>query len=241
VAVSDHIREYTLRNYRIKNPQHLVTIHGGTDTRIFPYQLEPDPSWFDQVYNEFPELRSRRLLCLPGRLSRYKGHGVFIELIAALSEEFPDIQGVVVGKAKPGSRFRSELEGLADQSGILDRITFAGARMDIQNWMAASEIIFSLCSDPPEAFGRTVPEALHLGVPVIGWNHGGVQEVMSEMFPIGAVEADRPRELLRRTRDFLRDRPMVEKSRAFLLEDSMQRTLDLYRDACQATGQEGQS
>jgi glycosyltransferase involved in cell wall biosynthesis len=240
VAVSDHIREYTLRNYNIKNPQRLVTIHGGTDTRIFPYQLQPDQAWFDQVYNEFPELRSRRLLCLPGRLSRYKGHGVFIELVAALGDEFPDIQGVVVGKAKPGSRFRSELEGLAERSGIFDRITFVGARLDIQNWMAASEMVFSLCSDPPEAFGRTVPEALHLGVPVIGWNHGGVQEVLSDMFPEGAVKADQPRELLHRTRSFLRDRPMVKESEAFLLEDSMQNTLKLYREACQAIVHEDQ-
>ena len=97
---------------------------------------------------------------------------------------------VIVGRARPGSRYRDELEGLAERYGVLDYVTFTHDRLDIRDWMAASEIVFSLCSDPPEAFGRTVPEALHLGVPVIGWDHGGVQETLAGMFPKGAVTPD---------------------------------------------------
>lgn len=229
IAVSDHIRDYTLRNYPMADPARLVTIHGGTDPSVFAYGYRPGPAWWRQTFAEFPELRDRRLLCLPGRLSRYKGHTTFIELIAALASEFPEVHGVVVGNARPGSRFRSELEGLAERSGILNRITFTGDRQGMRDWMAASEIVFSLCSDPPEAFGRTVPEALHLGVPAIGWNHGGVAEVLEQMFPQGAVTPDQPAELLSRAQAFLRSRPVVAPSKAFLLEDSMNRTLDLYR------------
>jgi glycosyltransferase involved in cell wall biosynthesis len=97
--------------------------------------------------------------------------------------------------------------------------------------MSASDIVFSLCSDPPEAFGRTVPEALRLGVPVIAWNHGGVQEVLAEMFPAGAVTPDQPAELLLRARSFLRTPPAVSPNCAFLLEDSMNQTLHLYQQA----------
>ncbi len=79
--------------------------------------------------------------------------------------------------------------------------------MDMRDWMAASEIVYSLCADPPEAFGRTVPEALHLGVPVIGWDHGGVQETLAAMFPQGAVTPGDRVELLERSRDFLRTAP----------------------------------
>ncbi len=238
VAVSNDIREYTLRNYPVADPARVVTIHGGTSPESFPHGYRPDAAWFSRTFSEFPTLRDKRLLCLPGRLSRYKGHSVFIELIAALLRQFPDIHGVVVGSARPGSRFRSELEGLAERSGVLDRITFAGVRLDIRDWMAASEIVFSLCSDPPEAFGRTIPEALHLGVPAIGWNHGGVQEVLAEMFPQGAVAPDNPAELLARTRAFLRDRPLVPRSTAFLLQDSLERHLQLYQSVCHDTGPE---
>ena len=232
IAVSEHIREYTLRNYPAAKPEHVVTIHGGASPQEFPFGHQPNERWYRQAFNEFPELRGQRWLLLPGRLSRYKGHSGFIALVAALQDEFPGVCGVIVGNARPGSRYRRELEGLVERNGLCGRIVFTGARQDMRDWMAAAEIVYSLCSDPPEAFGRTVPEALHLGVPVIGWNHGGVQEVLAEMFPPGAVAPNDPRALLARSRDFLRQRPSVPPSQAFRLEDSMSSTLRLYQSLC---------
>lgn len=229
LAVSQHIHDYTLRNYPGVAAERVITVYGGTSPKDFPYGYQPSAEWFQATYNEFPELRGKRWLCLPGRLSRYKGHGVFIELLAQVCKEHPDVQGVIIGNARQGSRYRSELEGLAARSGVLQQLTFTGSRLDIRDWMAASSVVFSLCSDPPEAFGRTVPEALRLGIPVIGWNHGGVQEVLAEMFPAGAVVPDDPHDLLHKTRQFLAQQPKVEDSSAFLLDDSMRRTLDVYQ------------
>lgn len=238
IAVSDHIREYTLRNYPGVQPERVVTVHGGTSPKEFPYGHKPSGEWLQNTFNEFPELQGKRLLCLPGRLSRYKGHGVFIELLAALRNEFPDVHGLVIGKARKGSRLRSELEGLAERSGVLQQLTFTGARTDMRDWLAASSIVLSLCSDPPEAFGRTVPEALRLGVPAIGWNHGGVQETLAAMFPQGAVIPDNPVDLLEKTRAFLHQAPTVEPSQAFLLEDSMQKTLQVYQSLLPVSNRE---
>jgi len=229
IAVSDHIRRYTLHNYPGTDPGRVITVHGGISRSAFPYGYRPDAAWRDSACAEFPELRGRRWLCLPGRLSRYKGHADFIELIARLRPDVPEVHGIIVGQARPGSRYRDELEGLAQRYGVLDHITFTQARLDIRDWMAASEIVFSLCADPPEAFGRTVPEALHLGVPVIGWDHGGVQETLAEMFPGGAVAPGDRAALLERSRAFLRQRPVVAPSRAYGLRESMEKTLDVYR------------
>ena len=231
IAVSDHIRDYTLHNYPNTDPGRVLTIHGGISHRAFPYGYRPVAAWYERTWQDFPELEKRRLLCLPGRLSRYKGHPDFIELIARLLPEFSDLQGVIVGKARPGSRYRDELEGLAERYGVLDRITFAGARTDMRDWLSAAEIVFSLCSDPPEAFGRTVPEALHLGVPVIGWDHGGVQEILAEVFPTGSVPPGDHTQLLERSRDFLRQHPEVTRSTAFGLQESMQKTMAVYHQA----------
>lgn len=231
IAVSDHIREYTLHNYPDTDPERVITVHGGISRAAFPHGYRPDSAWRERACAEFPELRGRRWICLPGRLSRYKGHADFIELVAGLQARVPDIHGVIVGQARPGSRYRDELEGLAERYGVLDRITFTQARMDIRDWMAASEIVFSLCADPPEAFGRTVPEALHLGVPVIGWNHGGVQETLEAMFPEGAVTPGDRAALLERSLAFLRVRPEVSPSTMFGLRESMDRTMAVYRSA----------
>jgi len=231
IAVSEHIRDYTLHNYPATEPSRVVTVHGGVSRTAFPFGYRPTSEWMEQVCAEYPELRGRRWVCLPGRLSRYKGHADFIELVSLLRAEVPDIHGVIVGKARPGSRYRDELEGLAERYGVLDRITFTQARMDMRDWLAASEIVYSLCADPPEAFGRTVPEALHLGVPVIGWNHGGVQETLAVMFPQGAVVPGDRAALLERSLDFLHKAPPVAPSEAFGLSESMEKTVAVYRSA----------
>lgn len=231
IAVSRHIRDYTLGNYRFVDPDRVVVIPGGVSPSEFPYDHQPEPTWFDACYRQFPELRQKRWLLLPARLSRYKGHAVFIDLVAALADEFPDVHGVIVGPGRPHSRYRAELEGLAERSGVIDHVTFTGLRTDMRDWMAASAVVFNLTSDPPEAFGRTVPEALHLGVPVIAWDHGGVSESLAQMFPTGAVRPDSRSALREKTRDFLRRRPRVPRSQALQLERSLEDTLRLYRSA----------
>jgi glycosyltransferase involved in cell wall biosynthesis len=237
IAVSEHIRAYTQHNYAEIADGRVVTVPGGVSRAAFPRGYQPDEAWRRQTRQEFPELRGRRLICLPGRLSRYKGHADFIELVAALQASEPAIHGVIVGQARPGSRYRDELEGLAERYGVLDRITFTGARTDIREWLAAAEIVYSLCADPPEAFGRTVPEALHLGVPVIGWNHGGVQETLAVLFPQGAVEPGNRAELLERSRRFLVTKPPVPHSKAYGLRESMRATLAVYEDVLAEPGQ----
>jgi glycosyltransferase involved in cell wall biosynthesis len=231
IAVSNHIHNYTLKNYLPADSPKLHTIYGGTSRIDFPYGYKPSDEWWQSTYTEFPQLKNKQILLLPGRLSRYKGHATFIEVLARLQASYDQLHGVILGRAKPGSRYISELEGLAQRSGVSDRVTFVGARTDMRDWMAASCMVFNLCSDPPEAFGRTMPEALSLGVPVIAWNHGGVKEVLREMYPLGAVQADNLAALVYKTGTFLQQTPMVKQSNAFSLQTSMEQTMRLYRNA----------
>jgi len=235
IAVSSHIRDYTLKNYLPPDSPQLHTIWGGTSRDDFPYGYKPSGNWWQRTYAEFPELKKKRILLLPGRLSRYKGHATFIEMLTRLKSSYSDIHGVILGRAKPGSRYINELEGLAIRSGVSDKLTFVGVRTDMRDWMAASCIVFNLCSDPPEAFGRTMPEALSLGVPVIAWNHGGIKDVLREMYPFGAVQADNLQALVHRTGTFLQQTPMVLKSNAFSLQESMDQTMNLYLDVLGST------
>lgn len=230
IAVSEHIRQYTLRNYPLAAKEDVVTIHGGASRHLFPYGYQPPEGWRDKAEQEFPALKGKRWLLLPGRVTRWKGHVDFMHLIGELAKNLPDIQGVFVGGGKPGSRYQLELETLAEKSGIDDRITFTGSRLDIRDWMASSEIVFNLSNDPPEAFGRTVLEALCLGRPTIIWNHGGAAEIIAGMFADGAVKLLDDPQLEARTRDFLTHAPVVKQSEAFSLAESMGKHLTLYEN-----------
>jgi glycosyltransferase involved in cell wall biosynthesis len=230
IVVSDHIRNYTIKNYPAANPDHIVTIHGGASREDFPYGYQAPEGWRAKVEEEFPALGGKRWLLLPGRVSRWKGHIDFLQLVAALKQDYPDIQGVIVGGCKAGSKYQAELEAMAGKMGISKRITFTGDRLDIRDWMSASEMVFNLSSNPPEAFGRTVLETLCLGKPMLIWNHGGAAEIMARMFPAGAVTPLDSDELESRARQFLESPPQVAESDAFTLEESMNKHLAVYRD-----------
>ena len=230
IAVSEHIRKYTLKNYPLASVDDVVTIHGGASRVLFPYHYQHHSVWRQQAEKEFPELRGRRWLLLPGRITRWKGHVDFMHLISTLIGEFPDIQGLFVGGGRAGSRYQLELEALAEKTGIGERITFTGNRLDIRDWMTASEVVFNLSNDPPEAFGRTVLESLCLGRPLIAWNHGGAAEILAEMFPEGAVAPLDFQQLEARTREFLLRQPTVQSSNAFSLETSMSKHLSVYQE-----------
>lgn len=234
IAVSNHIRDYTLANYPYTRTGGVVTIHGGASREQFPYGHRPPDGWRASVELEFPELAGRRWLLLPGRVTRWKGHVDFLQLLSSLSD-VEDLQGVIVGGCRMGSRYLAELEALAGRYRLGNRITFTGDRLDIRDWMAESAVVVNLSNDPPEAFGRTVLESLCLGRPLVAWNHGGAAEIMAGMFPEGAVEPLDYDALEARVRSFLENPPKVQQSDAFSLEGSMSQHLELYRALLEET------
>lgn len=228
VAVSEFMRRHTVEHYPRTDPDRVITIHGGIDRARFPHGHRPGEDWFESVHREFPALDGVRWLCLPARLSRYKGHAAFVRLLARLRREHPDVHGVIVGGGRQGSRVARELDALAREQGVEHRVTFTGARLDIREWLAASAIVFNLTRNPPEAFGRTVLEALSLGRPVLAWDHGGVAEILAAMFPAGAVAPGDVDALCNKADRFLREPPAVPASDAFSLRGSMQAHIALY-------------
>jgi len=60
---------------------------------------------------EFPELKSKRWLLLPGRITRWKGHADFIRLVGKLAGDYPNIQGVFVGGGRKGSFEHGKISG----------------------------------------------------------------------------------------------------------------------------------
>lgn len=229
IAVSEHIRRYTLANYPAAAPEDIVTVHGGASRADFPYGHRPPAGWRNSVEAEFPELAGKRWLLLPGRVTRWKGHVDFLHLLSSLAADLPDVHGLFVGGCRVGSRYEAELQTLAAKMGLRERLTFTGDRLDIRDWMAESTLVFNLSNDPPEAFGRTVLETLCLGRPMIAWDHGGAAEIMAAMFPAGAVAPLDFDALETRARAFLEKPPSVARSDAFTLEESMMKHLDVYR------------
>lgn len=228
VAVSDTVREYLLRNYPHADPARIRVIRRGVDPAEFPAGHQPSAEWLATWRAEYPQLAGKRLLTLPGRITRLKGHEDFITLIARLKALGEPVHGLIVGGAEAKKRpYLAELRDKVRQAGLDADITFTGQRGDLREIMAVSDLVLSL-SIQPESFGRTVLEALSMGVPVIGYDHGGVGEQLACLFPEGRVPLGDLDDLVRKYQAIQAGVRIAPRAAPPTLQDMLSATLDLY-------------
>ena len=234
IAVSDTVRDYIRTHYPPSRWPHLAderitVIPRGIDPAEFPRDYQPSAEWLARFHAEFPQIGQRKVLTLPGRLTRLKGHHDFITLVARLVAEGVDVIGLVVGgedPKRPG--YANEIRARVQAEGLGERIVFTGHRGDVRELYAISDCVLSL-SSTPESFGRTVLEPLAMGRPVVGYAHGGVAEILGELFPHGAVGRGDIAAAAARVADVLQARtPVVEHNSRFLLANMQAQTLKLY-------------
>jgi len=181
IVVSDTARRYVEDNYPGVDMAKVERIFRGVDLTRFQRGFRPSQDWLAKWRSDFPACDGKALVVLPGRLTRLKGHHDFIDIIERLRPEHPNVAGVVVGGIDPRHRsYASELRARGKD------IVFTGHRSDLREIMAVSAAVLSL-SQKPESFGRTALEALSLGTPVVGYQHGGVGEILDHVFPGGRV------------------------------------------------------
>jgi glycosyltransferase involved in cell wall biosynthesis len=231
IAVSESIRDYILANYPRTSAEVIRVIPPGIALENFPRGFTPSGAWRHDWEREFQQLRNKQLLTLPGRLTRLKGHAVFLQLLAALRISNPSAHGLIVGGAHPRKQaYREELEREVERLGLTDAVTFTGQRADLREILAVSAIVFSL-STQPESFGLTTLEALALGRPVIGTDHGGVGEQLRRLFSAGLVPPGDGARLIETTRRLLATPATPEPVPPdYTLEHSCRRTLDVYSE-----------
>ena len=236
IAVSDTVRDYIRTHYPPSRWPHLAderitVIPRGIDPAEFPRDYQPSDEWLVRFHAEFPQIAERKVLTLPGRLTRLKGHHDFISLVARLVGEGLDVAGLIVGgedPKRPG--YAKEILERVQAEGLGERIVFTGHRSDVREIYAVSDCVLSL-SSTPESFGRTVLEPLAMGRPVVGYAHGGVAEILAELFPHGAVAKG---DVIAASQCALAtvrgETPAVSLNTRFLLEHMQAHTIELYRD-----------
>lgn len=228
IAVSETVRDYLRRHYPELPAERIQVIPRGVDPAEFPHGYRPSPDWLAEWHRQYPQLRAAPVLTLPGRLSRLKGHEDFIDLLARLRAHGWPGYGLIVGGEEPHRRrYAEQLRSLVRTRGLAERVLFAGHRADVREIYAISTLVLSL-SIQPESFGRTVLEALSLGVPVVGYAHGGVGEILERLYPAGRVSVGDRETLMARVSDLLAAPPPVPVEPVFPLRRMLDETLALY-------------
>jgi glycosyltransferase involved in cell wall biosynthesis len=230
IVISNTIQAYVCANY----PVDVAKLHlnyRGVDPVQFPYRYQPSTTWLDAWYAQFPETKGKFIITLPARVTRWKGQEDLCQILAELKQAIPNIHGLLVGEVKSDKvDFFNELKDKVRTLGIAQHITFTGHRSDLRDIMAISNVVLSL-SHAPEAFGRVTLEALSMGVPVLAYAHGGVDEQLAVVFPQGRVQPKNYLEASRRLLAWFASPPIVEPTTHFSLNAMLENTLTVYQTA----------
>lgn len=230
IAVSETVRDYIRTHYPQCPESRVRLIFRGVDPAEFPHGYRPPADWLADWHNRYPQLAGKHVLALPGRITRLKGHEAFLTLIGCLKARGLAVHGLVVGGAEAKKQaYLEELRALVSARGLEADITFTGHRSDIREVITQADLAFSL-SSKPETFGRTTLEALSLGTPVVGWDHGGVGEILRACYPQGRVAKDDLDALVETCERLLREPVPVPPVTRFTLDEMCAQTLAVYRE-----------
>ena len=108
-------------------------------------------------------------------LTPWKGHAVLLEAVARL----PGVRLELAGGTFPGdAAYEASLRRRARQPDLLGRVAFLG-HVDSMSTLRRWDVAVS-SSTSPEAGPISVLEAMSLGVPVVGTDHGGTSEFLAD-------------------------------------------------------------
>lgn len=165
-----------LRRYGFNRPTPIVPAI-GVDTETF----RPCPE--EHSLRSEGERRPSYVIGFVGRLVPEKGVDILLRAVAALQSS--DLAHPVRLQLVGGGPLHNELQGLATQLAIADRVEFLGPRTPAQ--IANLLCSFDLVALPSrttqvwkEQLGRALLEAMACGVPVIGSDSGAIPEVVGD-------------------------------------------------------------
>ncbi len=231
IAVSNTAQQYLLDHYPRIDPGKISVIYRGVDPNEFPAGYQPHSEWLAEWQQQFPQLANRFVICLPGRLTRLKGHQLLFDLIQNINARGTKAVGLIVGGIDPNRKaYANSLFREREQRGLQNDIVFTGFRSDMKNIFSISDVVLSLTTQP-ESFGRTALEALSMGTPLVGFQHGGVGEILSELYPAGRVQYGDSLGLQKKIELLIQGkREPIQPNTIFALETMCTNTLTLYQE-----------
>ena len=136
---------------------------------VIPYGQ--NPARFDAITPAaLPNRRSLTLVCV-SRLFHRKGHAYLLDAFAQLNL---DATLYLVGTGE----HRPQLEALASQLGIADRVEFLGWRSDALQIIAAADVLVHPSLE--DALSQALIEALMLGIPIVATDISGARDTLGD-------------------------------------------------------------
>ena len=116
-----------------------------------------------------------------GRITQLKGYDTLLRAAAIAVKRIPELKVVIVGEAEELRReYFEELLKLRASLGLDETVVFAGRQTKAAECLSMADVVVSSNTRKPEAFGRSMAEALAMGKPVVAVRFGGALDIVED-------------------------------------------------------------
>jgi len=152
-------------------------IYNGVDLEVFDRKRVSG----QQIRRELG-LEGALVILLPGRVDTTKGQREAILAMERVVKKVPQAVLVIVGEtSRQEAGLMEDLNTLAREAGVEERVIFTGAREDMPSLMASSDlVIMPSLESAKEGFGRVLIEAMAMGKATVATRTGGIPEVVED-------------------------------------------------------------
>ena len=221
IAISEHTKEHALKKYNL-SAENIHVIHNGIDRDYFnELALLGTPEGCEK----------RGYIFSIGHTKPYKNIPRLIQAFKQISDEFPDIDLMVVGRGD----YTLRLKNLVNGYGLQKRVIFTGHLPDGVMIPLFKNALFLAFPSLIEGFGAPLLEAMALGCPILSSDIPVIEEIAGDAYekvnPYSVDDIAKGMcKLLRFNgyRDYLRNKG-YERAKLFSWEESAKKLLALYK------------
>lgn len=237
VAISRHLRnELTERTHRDSEQDIWVIPYGVNEELCFP-AYRPSDAWIEKWMRTHKEPEGTLSVCIPGAITPLHGLEDLAPILAKLKAINVPVHAYIAGDtARADKRYLKKLHHLYHKTGVSDNITWLGLRSDLRDVICICDVVLSLAK-APASHDRVVLEALALGRPVAGYDHGAVGELLDSFLPEGRVAPNDINGITERLEQWHAYRPFLNKALPYpyRLQDTVRSIAELCSSLCQAS------
>ena len=188
-AISRHLRN-TLDTKELRpvlSKEKLWVIPYGVDGALVYPHYKVSEEWQQSWQKVFPDFRKTLSLCIPGSLTPARGLESMPELLHLLEKQGVKADIYLPGRAEDAAYAR-QIEKHFRRAGVGERLHMVPAALakDMREVLCSCDITLAPAPQPV-TYDRAVLEALALGRPVAGYEHGAVGEYLNAFLPEGRV------------------------------------------------------
>ncbi len=228
VAISKQIKDYYVHHLKVGEGK-ICFIPNGIDIEVFQRRDGRN------MRHQLGIKENEKVIGIVANLRPEKNHKLLISAFSDLAKERKDVRLVIVGL----DCMNGEVQRFSSESSAVDKILFLGSRGDVPDVIKAFDV-FCLPSIY-EGMPLTVLEAMAAGVPVVGADVLGINEVIKDnenglMFP-----CNEEKELVESLCRLLEDEGLRTRlsrsaktfvSRYFALDERVRNYETLFRTVC---------